>query len=228
MTAVPTDAVPTDAVPTDGVPVSQVGMTPRRQLTLAVAACAAAAGVALYAASRTWLVEVVARPEPLPALTTGRTGGSLVPLLPALALVALAGAGGLLATRRTARIAVAVLIASVGLSIPAILFGLLSRPGVAVGWVVVAMAAGPAVAGVGLLAARRGGSWPTMGSRYEVRGSVEDCADIPSEIDWRQVKGGPGGRGQLADRTEEISRTGRGGAADLWDALDRGKDPTME
>jgi hypothetical protein len=202
-------------------------MTPRRQLTLAVAVCAAAAGVVLYAASRTWLVEVVARPEPLPALTTGRTGGSLVPLLPALALVALAGAGGLLATRRTARVAVAVLIALVGLGIPAILFGLLSRPGVAVGWVVVAMAAGPAVAGVGVLATRRGGSWPTMGSRYEVRGSMRGQIDTPHDIDCGQGKTGPVGRGQSADRTAEIGRTGRDGAAGLWDALDRGEDPTM-
>jgi hypothetical protein len=187
-------------------------VTPQRQLTLAVLACAAPAGTALFAASRTWLVEVTARPDPLPALTTLRSGGSLVPVLPALALVGLAGAGGLLATRGKARVAVAVLIALVGLGIPASLYGVVARPGVTVGWVVVAMVAGLALAGVGALAIRRGGSWPSMGSRYEL-------AAPPVAI--RQTN--PAGTD-----TAGASRTGGVdlGGAGLWDALDRGEDPT--
>jgi hypothetical protein len=257
-------------------------VTSRRQFTLAVLACAAAAGIALFAASRTWLVEVTARPDPLPALTTLRTGGSLVPLLPALALVGLAGAGGLLATRGRARVAVAVVIALVGLGIPASLYGVVARPGVTVGWVVVAMAAGLAVAGVGALAVRRGGSWPTMGSRYEVAappvairqtnmagadtagadtvgantvgantvGANTAGADTVSDGTDRDIEHGHGGNGQPIDaggrgggsrgatqpdgRAETAGRmagTSRTdgvdlGGAGLWDALDRGEDPT--
>jgi hypothetical protein len=244
-------------------------VTSRRQFTLAVVACAAAAGIALFAASRTWLVEVTARPDPLPALTTLRTGGSLVPLLPALALVGLAGAGGLMATRGRARVAVAVLIALVGLGIPASLYGVVARPGVTVGWVVVAMVAGLAVAGVGALAIRRGGSWPTMGSRYELAappvavrqtdiagadtGDADMTgADTASDGTYRHLEhghgangqaidaGGPGGGGNsrvaarpdgraaTAGRMTGTSRTDGVdlGGAGLWEALDRGEDPT--
>jgi hypothetical protein len=249
-------------------------VTPRRQLTLAVLACAAAAGIALFAASRTWLVEVTARPDPLPALTTLRTGSSLVPVLPALALVGLAGAGGLLATRGRTRVAVAVLIALVGLGIPASLYGVVARPGVTVGWVVVAMVAGLALAGVGALAIRRGGSWPTMGSRYELAappaairqtnpaGANTAGADTAGDGTagegtagdgtYRDIEHGHGGNGKAidgdgrggggssrvairpdgraatADRMAGTSRTDGVdlGGAGLWDALDRGEDPT--
>jgi hypothetical protein len=138
-----------------------------RQFAVAVLACAAGAGVALFAASRTWLVEVTAQPDPLPATTVTRAGGSLLPLLPALALVALAGAGGLLATRGRARQVVAGLITLAGLGVAVSPIGEVGRGGVAVGWVVVSMLAGLAVAAVGVLAVRRGRSWPSMGARYE-------------------------------------------------------------
>jgi hypothetical protein len=211
----------------------------------------------------------------LPALITLRTGGSLVPLLPALALVGLAGAGGLLATRGRARVAVAVLIALVGLGIPASLYGVVARPGVTVGWVVVAMVAGLAVTGVGAWAIRCGGSWPTMGSRYELAappvairqtntagagaagadtgGADTTGADTASDGTYRDIEHGHGGHGQAidaggrgggggnsrvaagpdgraatADRLAGTSRTDGVdlGGAGLWDALDRGEDPT--
>lgn len=186
-------------------------MTPRRQFTLAVVVCAAAAGIVLYAASRSWLVEVTTRPEPLPALTTDRSGGSLVAVLPALALVGLAGAGGLLAARGRARTAVAVLLVVVGLAIPASLFGVVSRSGVALGWVLVSALGGLAVAAVGVLAVRRGGVWPTMGARYGPDGSIAGAG--------RSVRDGRTEGGTQVD--EALGPVG------LWDALDRGEDPTM-
>jgi uncharacterized membrane protein (TIGR02234 family) len=110
------------------------GNSGRGQLTAAVAGCAVAAGVALFAASRTWVVETVVRAAPLPPVPTPHSGGSLVPALPALALVALAGAGGLLATRAWGRrlVAACVLVAGLGLAVLASVN--LGRPGVAVGW----------------------------------------------------------------------------------------------
>jgi hypothetical protein len=71
----------------------------RRQLVAAVVGCVVAASAALFAGTRTWLIETTARPAPQPELVSHVAGGSLVPLLPALGLVALAGAGGLVATR---------------------------------------------------------------------------------------------------------------------------------
>jgi glutamate racemase len=47
-------------------------MTGRRGLTVAVVACVAAAALALFAASRTWQIEIMVRPQPLPAVTTNR------------------------------------------------------------------------------------------------------------------------------------------------------------
>ena len=71
----------------------------RRALTYAVLLCVAGAGLALATATRTWAVEVTLRPAPLPAVRETSTGATLLPWLPALALVGLAGAGALLATR---------------------------------------------------------------------------------------------------------------------------------
>ncbi len=176
-------------------------MTGRRGLTLAVAACAAAAGLALYAASRTWLMEIEVRAAPLPSITTARSGGSLVPALPALALVALAGAGGVLATRGKARVAVGVLLAWVGLVMGAAVIPIFKREDVATGWVLACAAAGLTVASVGLLTVRLGMSWPVMGTKYDrTRGSGV-------------VDGGPADSNGPAE-------TG------LWDAIDRGEDPT--
>ena len=70
---------------------------PRRR-----AACLAGAGLALYAATRIWSVAVTTRPG-LPDLRSTRTGAAAQPWLIALALVALAGTGALLATRGVLR-----------------------------------------------------------------------------------------------------------------------------
>ena len=200
-----------------------------RQFAVAVTLCAAAAAIALYAASRTWLVEVVPRPDPLPATTTARTGGSLVPLLPALALVGLAAAGGLLATRGKARTAVAGLLVLVGVGIPVSVSAAVTRTGVAVAWVLVAVLAGLIVAGVGTLAVRRGRLWPTMGSRYERRDRRVDRPVVDTAIDDIAAIPGSGEDGVRGNPTADNSGTTPDvGAAMLWDAMDRGEDPTKE
>jgi hypothetical protein len=161
---------------------------PRRELTVAVLACAAGAGLALFAATRTWVVDVVPRPEPLPALRTARTGGALLPWLPALAVVGLAGAGALVATRGAGRRAVAVLVLLVGVGLAiAGGYGVRLAP-----WAVLCLLGGLVVAAVGVAALRSGAGWPAMGSRYER------------------------GRPRAAPTSD----------AELWDAIDRGEDPT--
>ncbi len=178
-----------------------------RQFAVAVLACVAGAGLALFAASQTWLVEVTPQPDPLPATTLARTGGSLLPLLPALALVALAGAGGLLATRGMARQAVAILITLAGLGVAATPFDEVGRSGVAMVWIVASVLAGLAVAAAGVLAVRRSRFWPSMGAQYER--SAAESGDV------------------TARGLTEASASARADV-DLWAALERGEDPTKE
>jgi LPXTG-motif cell wall-anchored protein len=152
-----------------------------RDRTVAVAACVVGAGLAL--------TEVMsARPAPLPPVHELKTGSALAPWLPALGLVALAGAGALLATRGLVRAAVGVLLLFCGFGLIAGAAGHL--PG---GWPVATALGGLLVAGAGGLTLVRGRRWPALGTRYE--------------------------RPAGAARSPQTD-------AELWDALDRGDDPT--
>jgi hypothetical protein len=164
-------------------------MTPRRELAATVLGCLAGAGLALFSATRTWSVEVLPRPQPLSPQRITHTGG---PLPAALAVVALAGAGALLATRGAGRLAVGVLLGLSGLGIAA--GGARGLPGA---WPVLCVLGGVAVAAAGAATVVRGRGWQSMGTRYE------RAADVPSRI-------------------------GPGSEKELWDALDRGEDPTVE
>jgi hypothetical protein len=95
-----------------------------------------------------------------------KTGAALLPWLPALALVALAGAGAVLATRGLLRTAVGVLLLVCGLGLAV---GALSQlgSGAAAGWVLAAALGGLAVAAAGVLTVARGRAWPGMAARYE-------------------------------------------------------------
>jgi hypothetical protein len=171
----------------------------RRELVLVALACAAGAGLALFAVTRSWAVDVTTRPAPLPELRTTRSGTSVAPWVWPLALVALAGVGALPATRRTGRLAVGVLLCVVGVAVAAGgLVGLTTVDGVRVAWPLLCVLAGGLVAGCGALAAGRGHRWPAMGTRYERR----------------------------AEPAPRTPATGRVPDKELWEALDRGEDPT--
>jgi len=174
-------------------------MSDRRWLSYTVLGCLAGAGLALFAVTRTWLVVQTARSGPTP-LVEYRTGADLVPWLRALALVGLAGAGALLATRGVARAVVGGLVAACGL-------GLMAGAGYGVSrdaspwWPAMLALGGATLVALGGLAAVRGRRWPALGARYErpAGGRVE---------------------GQPAPSTPGASTT------QAWDALDRGEDPT--
>ncbi|MDQ7904574.1 Trp biosynthesis-associated membrane protein [Phytohabitans sp. ZYX-F-186] len=139
-------------------------MNERRQIACTVLLCLAGAGLALFAATRTWTVDVVTRPEPLPSLRTPRTGGDLLPWLPPLAVVGLAGSGAIVATRRWARRWIGVLLLLVGLGVVAGgAYGLRETTA----WALACVAGGLALAAGGALTALRGPSWPGLGTRYE-------------------------------------------------------------
>lgn len=185
--------------------------SPRRELAIAVLACAAGAALVLFAASRTWAVTVTARPAPLPPLRQAYTGGGQAPWLPAVALVALAGAGALLAVRGVGRVAVGALLVGCGavLALGAVSPLVSGRVGggaggdatLIAGWPLLAALGAGLVAVAGVWSAVRGRGWPAMGARYERRAA------------------------RSAVRPAEDPSSGTAPVA-LWDALDRGDDPT--
>ncbi|SCL15899.1 trp region conserved hypothetical membrane protein [Micromonospora nigra] len=194
--------------------VTRGGPAGRRELTYAVLLCLAGAGLALWAATRTWAVELSARPAPLPPVRDTSTGAALVPWLPALAVVALAGGGAVLATRGRLRQVLGGLLALLGLAVAAggvqgLVAGFdgeVSRQ-----WPALCLVGGLLTAGGGLLTGWRGGRWPAMGARYERPAR-------PGQVTTRP--GGPAAP-QPAGPIE-----GRG-TTQAWDALDRGEDPTV-
>jgi hypothetical protein len=171
----------------------------RRELAYAIVACLAGAGLAVFAATRTWSVEEGYRVEPLPPLGLERSGADLVPWLPAVALVGLAGAGAVLATRGVARLVAGVLLCGCGLAVTA---GAASRlGGGSAGWPAAAALGGLVLAAAGVLVVLRGRRWPALGARYERRPAGAAGATAP--------------RAGTADTS-----------AQAWAALDRGEDPT--
>ena len=182
----------------------------RRQLTLAVLLCLAGAGLAVFAATRTWVVELTVRPEPLPALREPRTGSELLPWLSALAVVGLAGTGAVLATRGMGRRLLGGLLLLIGLSVTA--GGGYGAAGLVHGdvdpqWPGLCVLGGLLAAAGGAITMVRGRNWPAMGARYERR-----TAGTPVVAERSPVEG---------DHRVAARRT-----VEAWDALDRGEDPT--
>ncbi|MFI7214464.1 Trp biosynthesis-associated membrane protein [Micromonospora maritima] len=175
----------------------------RRELAYALLLCLAGAGLACWALTRTWSVEVSTRGS-LPPGRPGRTGAELLPWVSALAWVGLAGGGALLATGGRLRRLLGALLAGIGLAV-AVGGGVgLTGAGVSRHWPALVLAGGLALAAGGAFAALRGAGWPAMGARYERRAATSSVV--------------PGGTDRPA-----VER----GTRDAWDALDRGEDPTV-
>jgi uncharacterized membrane protein (TIGR02234 family) len=191
------------------------GVTGRRLLAYTVVVCLGGAGLALYGVTRVWSVVVTARPG-LSDVRATRTGAEVLPWLPALALVGLAGAGALLATRGRARRILGGVLAGVGGGIVAgAVAGRVGLDtGVAAGggvvWPAACVLGGVLVALGGWRAVRQGHRWPSMGARYERRPA--DPVGDPGTDQSRAA--GP------VDTRPVDTRA-------AWDALDRGDDPTL-
>jgi uncharacterized membrane protein (TIGR02234 family) len=189
----------------------------RRQLVLALAGCVLGAGLVLFAADRPW-VHARAVQGSLQVPLSVR-GGSLEPMTPAFAVVGLAGALGLLATRGVVRRGIGVLVCASGL-VAAVAAARSARPdatdladraGAALGtasgtaaaishtaWGWVAVLGSLVFALAGAVAVLRGPSWPGMGARY---GTPTAAPTRPTSTD--------------------------DSALEQWKALDRGEDPTL-
>jgi uncharacterized membrane protein (TIGR02234 family) len=193
---------------------------PRRALALALASGAVGAALALVAAGRVWSSSTA--PFAGKSLPVTATGGDITGLPSALALVGLAALVAVFAVRRTARVVVALLLALCGAgTVAGALLGTrdtgalqdaaaqasgLTHSGIGdvsvSAWPYVSALGGLLLLLAGLLAVWFGGRWPSMasgGSRYERPTRAPRRAARPLD----------------PDRPE-----------DLWQALDRGEDPT--
>ncbi|GIG66041.1 Trp biosynthesis-associated membrane protein [Phytomonospora endophytica] len=166
-------------------------MNPRRQLGTAILGGVAGAGLAWYAATRVWWTETIPRREPLPPTTTDHTGADLAAWIVPLAIVALAGAVALYATRGAARTTLAAVIALAGLAVTiGGGYGLTREPGV---WPAATTLGGLAVVAVAVLALRTGARWPHMSNRYErasrPRAATTSLSDDPVAM-WNALDRG--------------------------------------
>jgi hypothetical protein len=195
-----------------------------------VLVCAGGALLGLLAASRTWAVELQRRPAPQAPLSVAHSGSALYPWLTGLALVGLAGSGALLATRGRGRAVVgAVLVLSGAGTVLSAGYGLATLVGLRPGWPLLCLLCGLLVAAAGVRALLRGGSWPAMNGRYERPGGPAGAEGAGS--DRYGVPGQPGPRDRVESPVPAAEeRIERGGPSSsdvaMWDALDRGEDPT--
>jgi uncharacterized membrane protein (TIGR02234 family) len=189
-------------------------VTGAKGLRTAVVLCLAGAFVVLVAAGRTW-VEVAVPASPLAdAGTESYAGTELVPGLTALGLLGLAAVVALAATRSRGRTLVGVVLLATGAGVIAAALSVLGRafeetlPGQELGdtvadlsgWFVVTAVGGILLFAAGAQTVPYGRTWPELGQRYEApTGSGPVAAAQPAE--------------QLTDKG-------------LWEALDRGEDPT--
>jgi len=195
----------------------------RRELAVAVAVLLAGAALALVVAQAPWVHVRSGTPGTVAVLVQvplvlDVTGTDAAPAVVPLAVLALAGAVGLLATRGWARSVLAALLVLTGAAVlvSAVRVLLAPRAGTAAAlahqsidaaaaahatytlawwWPLLAAFGGVLVAGAAAFAVLRGRRWPAMGARF----------DAPA----RAAAGG----GRLY--------------GDAWSALDRGEDPTL-
>jgi len=195
-----------------------------RGYRLALVLLVAASVAVVVAYGRTWTTTTVVDPG-LPTVVVELTGGDLDPAGAALGLVGLAGVAGLVATRRTGRMVTGAALSMAGVAVLALalrfaltwstasgsgatLAGLVAQrsgatsPGVTTisPWWVLAAAGGVGMAAAGLLAVAVGGTWTTLGRRYEAGG-----ASAPARGAWERLDEGedptlddPAGRGNGA------------------------------
>jgi uncharacterized membrane protein (TIGR02234 family) len=192
----------------------------RRALTATALVAIVGGAVAWIVAGRVWAHGTVG--DTMVMTRFSATGNDLSGAVTALGLTAIAGALALFATRRLGRLLVGVLLTAVGIGVVATAaaahsashaHSVLAAEAKAKGvsgtvtyfgdnpcWTV-AVLGGLVIAAAGLHTVLRSRTWPGMSSRYE----------------------NPAAR---AAKTEARAAAASGSAKGIWDALDRGEDPT--
>lgn len=189
-------------------------MTPRRELATAIASCLLGAAVVLVAAGRPWTSLTLSQGALLPPLQLAPAGRALDPAAGALGLVGLAGVVALAATRRRGRLVVGALLGLAG-------------GGVAVTSVRTGLGLRAAVERSGLLERVTGATPPLPGSMSATAWPWLSAAGgvLLVLAGILVISRGPAWAA-LSARYETPARRPEPGEASLWEALDRGEDPT--
>lgn len=197
----------------------------RRERAFAIGLCVLASSGALVCAGRTWAVGTVAALPPLPARELVLTGTQAGAPTSGLAVLGLAGAVAVVAARGWPRVAVGVVLLLAGGTLAVVGAGFDAGSGFAAqgmfptqvrrtGWPLLAAACGAGLAVAGLLVVVRGRGWSTLSRRYE--SPAARTQDAPPAV-TRQT-----GQAEGQAEVPEGARSER----ELWEALDRGEDPT--
>jgi hypothetical protein len=155
----------------------------KRERGYAATAAVLGAGLVLLAASRRWAeASGNLAPGRLGPADDGLTGAALYPLIPALALAALAGGGALLATRGAVRIGVGglLLLCGTGIVLGAAYAVAREAPPF---WPIAVAFGGLAVFDAGWLTVRKGRSWPAMGARFDRSARTTEPSAMWDELD---------------------------------------------
>jgi uncharacterized membrane protein (TIGR02234 family) len=192
----------------------------RREMGLVAGLCAVGGGLALFAAGPDWVTLTAARGAPLPDVVVGVTGRSLEPLVPGLGIVGLAGVVGLLATRAVGRLAVAALVTLAGVGVLVTALTRLGPPGEAAIRTLLEDSGRSGVTAGAALSATTAPAWPLLAAAGGLLLAAGGAVALARSRRWPAM--GARYETPAARRAAARPRTD----AALWDALDRGDDPT--
>jgi uncharacterized membrane protein (TIGR02234 family) len=219
----------------------------RREYVAVLAAGAVGAALVLLAAGRPWVhALVVGTPGQARISPSAR---SVAPAVSGLGLLALASVVAVVATRRVGRLIVGSLAALAGLGILASVATTVLDPEGAVhdaavaaagltsptvdhvtvtGWPLVAAVGALLILFSGLCGVLLGSRWPVMSGRYERSPDtgVPTGPGRPGQHDRPGTSPASTERDRSASRPGDGPRRGGTGERHMWDALDRGEDPT--
>lgn len=189
-------------------------MSVNRQKGLFLALMTLGAGLGFVSAARPWAVASI--PDLVAAQTLRVSGGEAAGAVPAVALVALAGAVAVLTTRRAGQAVTGALLALAGAAAASVSVGVLRAPESAVAAAVTAATGRAGAAGVTAQLT----AWPWAGVSSGILVAVGGCIALLRARAWAG----------LSARYETPSTTASKGLDDdpglTWDLLSRGEDPT--
>jgi uncharacterized membrane protein (TIGR02234 family) len=220
----------------DSMPAQKPARPGSREKVLAALLAAAGAGLVLASAGRSWAHGTLTAPVRLPV---SANGGDLTGVPFALGLAGLAGAVALFAVGRIGRYAVGVVLLAAGVGTVVAVAGRLSHLDSALlakaaaeaaaadariidvgnsAWPYLTIAGGVLIALSGAYTVLRGRSWSGLSSRYERSTSAKSVPVTAAALSPA---------GAIAENAASASPDAELTSRDLWDALNRGADPTV-
>jgi uncharacterized membrane protein (TIGR02234 family) len=173
-------------------------------------------GLVLLAVGRPWVELVARRPSPLPDVTLALSGRTLEPLVAGLGIVGLAGVVGLLATRRWGRLIVAAIVALSGIGVAVTALTRLTAPDATEARALLEDAGRSA--GTAAVTATAHPGWPLLAAAGGLLLALGGAVALLRSRRWPTMST----RYETPAARSERPRTD----AAVWDALDRGDDPT--